>query len=178
MKIWQVCLVQHFSHIYKGYPRHILLLEPRPGAVKMNWLDIFTDLPAGIFLIIIQQFLEPLDIVRCRGVSVHWYYAFTNLVFLRAALLWKYPQARETGSLKALGELKCFPDTGDIYERGKWMHIFDRVAARYQSLSSRKPRSVTNVLTFHEQQKPIQPFARRLGKKPKEYLQFQHQQPI
>lgn len=125
-------------------------------------------LPADLFLTIICRFLDPVDIVRCRRVSTVWYDAFTNPLFLRAALVWHHNHARDIRRLRETGELDASLDTGDEAARIRWIHTFDRVSSRYHSLRKGKPRSVTKIDNLLFDERPLRYHMQD------SYLQFEH----
>jgi hypothetical protein len=99
------------------------------------------DLPGDVFVLIIE-YLEAWEIVRCHMVCVAWREAFSAPEFLRIALK-RYPQAREVKQLSPDGLLTSPPRGGDH----QWRAIFDKVACRYFHLTHGKPRRIQKYKT-------------------------------
>lgn len=130
----------------------------------MNALYQLPYLPADVFLIVITRFLEPIDIVRCRRVSRQWFSAFTNPVFLRYALLWHHRHAREVIQLQGTDDPDASLDTtiARVRATARWLHTFDTVAARYHSLKTGKPQSITKISICEPLPSVIKPCGKRL----------------
>lgn len=101
-------------------------------------LDV-PGLPRDLFMIIID-YLDPWDLVRCRRVSHSWHRAFADPDNLRIVLKHRFPRAREVRLLKDEGAFAREPctESDDI----DWRALFDRVTARYFHLTHAKPRSI------------------------------------
>ncbi|KAL2002623.1 hypothetical protein VTN02DRAFT_6385 [Thermoascus thermophilus] len=96
-------------------------------------------LPRELFLMI-TDYLDPRDIVRCRRVCRSWREAFGNPSNITPLLKKWFPLAREVRKLLEEGG---FDNPYKISEdHGYWRRIFDQVAARYDHLARGKPRSV------------------------------------
>ncbi|QGA20631.1 hypothetical protein EYB26_008337 [Talaromyces marneffei] len=98
-------------------------------------------LPQEIFQMIIQH-LQPVDLVRCRGVSSAWYRAFTNPVNLAQVLKDKFSRAKEVREL--FSQTKGPTPYESLYTEfsNKWRAIFDIVTERYYRLEHGIPRSI------------------------------------
>ncbi|MCJ1374784.1 hypothetical protein MMC20_006016 [Loxospora ochrophaea] len=109
-----------------------------------NATGSLSDLPPEIFLMIIQ-YLDPVDLVRCRRISKKWHEAFSNPHLLKATLIQHYSQARELRSLRAVGVLHQPFALGTHNEKFSWKSIFDNVVARYQALKAGTPRLTKRI---------------------------------
>ena len=111
----------------------------------MRTVSGLPDLPTELF-VIVTNYLDPIDIVRCRLTSKAWYREFTHESLLRDVLVREHGDAQE---VRALIE----PETGQMMDSlpgdksGQpddiWKRTFDRVIARRQALKSGKPRFIT-----------------------------------
>jgi hypothetical protein len=97
-------------------------------------------LPDELFHIILN-YLDPVDVVRCRRVSRFWRAAFGNPRSLIPLLRRGFPRAREVRKLVQDG---AFDDPDVVSEKSIrfWRKTFDQVTARYYHLARGKPRSI------------------------------------
>lgn len=134
-------------HNRSSHARPPLLLTNRFPAVMMSAETASTatassgisSLPRELFLMI-ADYLDSRDIVRCRRVSRSWHDAFGNPSNLTPLLKRWFPLAREVRKLQEEGALDnpYMVSQDDKY----WRRIFDQVSARYDHLARGKPRSV------------------------------------
>lgn len=98
-------------------------------------------LPQEIFQMIIQ-YLQPVDLVRCRRVSSAWNRAFTNPVSLVQVLKDNFSLAKEVREL--FRDIKGPVPYESLYtdHSTKWRDIFDIVTERYYRLAHGIPRSM------------------------------------
>ena len=98
------------------------------------------DLPTDVFLMI-TDFLDPIDLVRCRLVSNKWHRTFMNELFLRGVLVMEYGNTPEVHALR-----KFEVENDDLGQfRDVWRKAFDRVLARKLAIKSGRPRHVRKL---------------------------------
>lgn len=112
----------------------------------MEKVSDLTDLPTDVFLIV-ANFLDARDIVRCRSVSKRWHREFNDGPFLRDILVRDYSRAREVCSLltKESSELELPQNKNSDEVSISWKNTFDKVVARYFALKSGTPWSSTKL---------------------------------
>jgi hypothetical protein len=89
-------------------------------------------LPGDIFWMVLM-YLDPAEIVRCRRVSHAWNEAFSNPAILLPLLKIQFPWTTEVKNINT--EIKH-------QDQNEGLHLFDRVASRYNHLGRGKPRSI------------------------------------
>lgn len=112
----------------------------------MEKVSDLTDLPTDVFLIV-ANFFDARDIVRCRSVSKRWHREFNDGPFLRDILVRYYSRAREVRSLltKESSELELPQNKNSNEVPISWKNTFDKVVARYFALKSGTPWSSTKL---------------------------------
>ena len=113
----------------------------------MEKVSDLTDLPTDIFLIV-TNFLDARDIVRCRSISKRWHKEFNSDPFLQDILVRDYSRAREVRSLltKESSELELRQNKNSNEVPISLKNTFDKVVARYFALKSGKPWSSTELM--------------------------------
>ena len=113
----------------------------------MEKVSDLTDLPTDVFLIV-TNFLDARDIVRCRSISKRWHEEFSNGPFLQDILVRDYSRAREVRSLltKESSELELPQNKNSNEVPISLKNTFDKVVARYFALKSGKPWSSTELM--------------------------------